>query len=95
MATLHFGYGQHGKQKSGAAVGTALTSATANVATLVADGASPTQAHVTTLNTNYAVVAAALAYDIVVLVDTKVTRSQLRARFNEILAETAGQGLAA
>jgi len=31
----------------------ATTTVAANVATLVADGASPTQAHVTTLNTNW------------------------------------------
>lgn len=44
-----------------AAVVAAAVAVTADVATLVADGASPTQAHVTTLNTDYTVLAAAIA----------------------------------
>lgn len=38
----------------------ASTTVAANIATLVADGASPTQAHVTTLNTNWALLLAGL-----------------------------------
>lgn len=41
------------------------TTVAANIATLVADGASPTQAHVTTLNTNWATLKA--------LIDAAVT----------------------
>lgn len=35
--------------------GADYTTVAANIATLVADGASPTQGHVTTLNTNWAI----------------------------------------
>lgn len=42
-----------------AAVDTLQVTVAANVATLVADGASPTQGHVNTLNTNYALLATA------------------------------------
>ena len=38
----------------------AATAVAADVATLVADGASPTQGHVTTLNTDYTALAAAI-----------------------------------
>lgn len=58
------------------------TTVAANVATLVADGASPTQAHVTTLNTNWALLSADIASgslggsaDVVISFDASVVTS--------------------
>lgn len=53
---------------------------TTNVATLVADAASPTQAHVTTLNTNYTALAAAINGDVTLVWNTTniTTRNQMR-----------------
>jgi hypothetical protein len=60
---------------------------TANVATLVADGATPTQAHVNTLNTNYTPTVAAITGDVSIVWDaTKVTDlNHLRAALDAAL----------
>lgn len=70
-----------------------FTTVTANVATLVADGASPTQGHVTTLNTNYTALAAAVSgADVVVTWDASVvtSRSALRAALHKALEAVNG-----
>jgi hypothetical protein len=70
----------------------ASTTVDANIATLVADGASPTQAHVTTLNTNWAALLAGLPgvpanKDIVISFDaaTVVNMNVLRRGIAELL----------
>jgi len=61
---------------NGSTTATTQAAVAADIATLVADGASPTQAHVTTLNTDWAAFIATLgtyptqAADVVVSVDT-------------------------
>lgn len=57
-----------------------FSAVTTDVATLVADAASPTQAHVTTLNTDYAALAAAITGDVTVIWNgaTITHRNQLR-----------------
>ena len=54
---------------------------TTDVATLVADGASPMQSHVNTLNTDYTALAATVNGDVTVIWDasTITTKNQLRA----------------
>ncbi len=78
---------------------TASTQATvaADIATLVADGASPTQAHVTTLNTDWAAFIATLGTlpaknDVVVSVNTTAvtTLGALRAVMATIIKGFAG-----
>lgn len=71
-------------------------SAASAVATLVADGASPTQAHVTAHNTAFqALVGNAAAASVLVNVDTTIvsTVSLLRAAFTNILAQAAASGM--
>lgn len=66
------------------AAGTLTTNVAAAVAALVADGASPTQAHVTTLNTAWGLLAtaiaaantAAAAANVVLDIDTSVVTTQ-------------------
>lgn len=72
----------------------------ADVATLVADGATPTQAHVTTLNTDWGTLNTALAAmvpetgDVYVSFDaTKITtRRQLREALEQVLIQATGSG---
>lgn len=80
------------------------TTVAADIATLVADGATPTQAHVTTLNGDWTALLALITTakggvsgDMCVTVDTsKVTTvSQLRALFNSILANPGVLGISA
>jgi hypothetical protein len=66
-----------------------------DTATLVADGASPTQGHVTTLNTDVAALNAALAGDVVLIWDGAVVthRNQMRVALRHALrAIEAGYG---
>jgi len=65
---------------------------TADVATLVADGASPTQAHVTTLNTDYTALAASINGDVTVVWNSAVvtSRNQLRAALIAALKAVEG-----
>lgn len=58
-----------------------FSAVTADVATLVGDGASPTQAHVNTLNTDYTALAGAINGDVTVIWNGAVvtSRNQLRA----------------
>jgi hypothetical protein len=83
----------------------ATTTVAADVATLVADGASPTQAHVTTLNSDWgtlntavAAVSTAISSDMSVVWDNaKITNlNQLRAALNAALlhAQSGYGGLA-
>lgn len=81
----------------------ATTTVAANIATLVADGASPTQAHVTTLNTNwgtfltaytaYAGGVGALTANATFMFDPAAvtTMNQLRAILREIEKVCAGR----
>lgn len=72
-----------------------LTAVSTDVSTLVADGASPTQAHVTTLNTDFSALNTALAGDVVVIWDGAVVthRNQLRhALLHALKAVEAGYG---
>lgn len=73
------GEGRHRTSTKGGAVPDIAT-VVANTATLVADGVSPTQAHVNTLNTNVTALNNALAGHVVVMWDASVvtTRNQLR-----------------
>ena len=66
----------------------------ADVATLVADGATPTQAHVTTLNTDWTAFLASATGDVVISVNTTniTTRNQLRAAVAAILRMVEGSG---
>lgn len=86
-----------------AAITTLQNTVAANVATLVADGASPTQAHVNTLNTNYgllnsaltaqtALLATLISGNMVVTIDTAVITSQnaLKAAIKELLLSITG-----
>lgn len=70
----------------------ATTTVAANVATLVADGATPTQAHVTTLNTNWTALLAGTGAvpanaDVVLSFDTTAvgTRTVLRKAVDAML----------
>lgn len=71
----------------------------ANVATLVADGASPTQAHVTTLAASWALLNTALATvsasNLSISFDTSVITSKnaLRAALNEALRQVDGSSI--
>lgn len=69
---------------------------TTDVATLVADGASPTQAHVTSLNTAYTALAAAINGDVTVVWNgaTITSVSQLKAALDRAL-EGARSGIGA
>lgn len=65
-----------------------------DVATLVADGASPTQAHVNTLNTDWTAFLASASGDVVLSVNTTnvTTKNQLRAAISRILEVVNGSG---
>jgi hypothetical protein len=112
-ATLNqsLGDGRHNVQRGGlsdpsATAAPASTTVAANIATLVADGATPTQAHVTTLNTNWgtfltsetayrAAVATAIGgADLTVLFDTSkfTTMNQVKAALDSILRAASGSG---
>lgn len=76
------------------------TTATADMATLVADGASPTQAHVTAMNTAFGAFVAPVniingAATVSVVFDNTgvTTMNQLKAALNNILQQIAGSGL--
>lgn len=73
------GDGNYSSTVKGASV-PPLSAVVSDTATLVADGASPTQGHVTTLNTDVTALNSALAGDVVVLWDGTVvtSRNQLR-----------------
>lgn len=87
-----------------ATIVTAAAAVATDVATLVADGATPTQAHVTTLNTDWGTLNTAIAAatgsnviagaDVAVLLDTTAvaTHSKLRALIVELLQLLAGNG---
>lgn len=80
-----------------------VTTVAANVATLVADAAAPTQAHVTTLNTNWGTLSTAWTAlkagpafgDVVVSVNLAniTTRTQLKAALDAIFAQAQGSSL--
>lgn len=65
-----------------------IASVAADVAVLVADGASPTQGHVTTLNTDWGVVFAAFTAaptsGLKVIIDTAMTKNQAIAALSTI-----------
>lgn len=65
---------------------------TADVATLVADGASPTQAHVTTLNTDYTALAAAINGDVTIIWNGSVVTSRNQLRHALLAAIKAVEG---
>lgn len=69
-----------------------LSSVVTDTATLVSDGASPTQAHVTTLNTDVTALNAALAGDVVVVWDGSVITSRPQLRAALLLALQAVEG---
>lgn len=74
-----------------------VTAVAADVATLVADGATPTQAHVTTLNTDWGAIATANgtpAADVVLTVNATnvLTRTQLRNAVAVLLKYFEGNG---
>ena len=89
---------------AGVAAGTLTTNVAAAVAVLVADGASPTQAHVNTLNTAWGLLATAIAAantataaaNVVLDYDDAVvtTKNGLRAAVRRILHTVDGSGLA-
>jgi hypothetical protein len=66
------------------------TTVSADIATLVADGATPTQGHVTTLNTDYGVfkkpLEAAMAADFTIVMNsaTVTTKNKFRALVREL-----------
>jgi hypothetical protein len=65
----------------------------ANIATLVADGASPTQAHVTTLNTSWGVFNSIRTSNAAFVYDTGAvtTMNQARALLRAIAQQLAGR----
>lgn len=69
-----------------------FSAVTTDVATLVADATSPTQAHVTTLNTDYTALAAAINGNVTVIWDSSVVteRNQLRAALLTMLKAVEG-----
>lgn len=69
-----------------------LAAVVTDTATLVADGASPTQGHVTTLNTDVTALNNAMAGDVVVVWDgsTITSRRQLRAALRAALKAVEG-----
>lgn len=72
-----------------------ISAVVSDTATLVSDGASPTQGHVNTLNTDVTALNAALAGDVVLMWDGSVVtkRAQLRAALHAALrAVEAGYG---
>ncbi len=83
--------------------GTLKTDVAAAVAVLVADGASPTQGHVDTLNTAWGLLATAIAAaatgataaNVVLDIDTAVvtTKNGVKAAVREILRTVDGSGL--
>lgn len=85
---------------AGVAAGTLTTNVAAAVAVLVADGASPTQAHVTTLNTAWGLLAtaiaaantAAAAANVVLDIDTAVVTTQNGVRHAMRLLDKVLQG---
>ncbi len=89
---------------SAVAAGTLTTNVAAAVAVLVADGASPTQAHVNTLNTAWGLLATAIAAadiataaaNVVLDIDTAVvtTRNGVSAAVRELMKTIEGSGLA-
>lgn len=88
-----------GTPGAGGAPAPSTVAVAADVATLVADGATPTQAHVTTLNTDWgtlltAIGAAVPSGDVSISVDnaTVTTMTQLRAAFAAALQAAAGSG---
>lgn len=88
---------------AGVAAGTLTTNVAAAVAVLVADGASPTQAHVNTLNTAWGLLATAIAAantataaaNVVLDIDTAVVTTQngVRAAMRELMQTVRGSGL--
>lgn len=86
------------------AAGTLTTNVAAAVAVLVADGASPTQAHVTTLNTAWGPLATAVAAantastaaNVVLDIDTSVvtTKNGVKAAMRDLLRTLDGSGMA-
>lgn len=86
------------------AAGTLTTNVAAAVAVLVADAASPTQAHVNTLNTAWGLLAtaiaaantAAAAANVVIDIDTAVvtTRNGVMAAVRDLLRTIDGSGMA-
>jgi hypothetical protein len=84
-------------RQSGDPVALAVTVAAA-VAVLVADGATPTQAHVTTLNTAYTALAAtqmAAADGVGISINTAnvTTRNQLKNVFDRFMVAMQGRAL--
>src|SRR6266702_4791665 len=69
-----------------------IVAVVADTAVLVADGASPTQAHVTTLNGHVATLSPVTAGDLAVVWDpaTITTVNQLKAAFAVVLAAAQG-----
>ena len=89
---------------AGVAAGTLTTNVDAAVTVLVADGASPTQAHVNTLKTAWDLLAAAIAAantataaaNVVLDIDTAVvtTRNGVKAAVRDLLRAVEGSGMA-
>lgn len=77
MATVEFSATIDPSGNHRAAIGNLFAPVSAAIAVLVADGASPTQAHVTTLNT---ALTALVAKDVVVLVNTSNVTTKNRYR---------------
>lgn len=73
-----------------------LSSLASTMATLVADGATPTQAHVTAANTALQGITGATQAALLVNVDTTrvPTVSVLRALLNQVLGNAAASGMA-
>lgn len=84
--------GAYGAAVTGGATDPAAVAA--DVAVLVADGATPTQAHVTTLNTDWGTLNGGLTGDLVVSFDaTKITTiTQLRRALDMALQAMQGAG---
>lgn len=84
--------GQNNAKIGGGNVDT--TAVAADVATLVADGATPTQAHVTTLAADWATLLGGYTGDVVISYDTTklTTITQLKRVFDMILSVAYGSG---
>lgn len=91
LGVAQFGGGDYYATVKGASI-PPLSSVVADTATLVADGASPTQGHVNTLNTDVTALNTALSGDVVVVWDGSVVtnKRQLQAALRHALRAVDG-----
>lgn len=102
MATIGFASDRYGNLGGRATDTGAIdyTTVAADIATLVADGASPTQGHVNTLNSDWATLKTTLDLSVAVptaglkvIIDTTMTKNQALAALEKIMAAVRASSL--